>query len=73
MDESDSEGEDSNSDADSLNSELNDPDHYITNCYLIHSEELCECCQMHGEKQRLPSSTFTDNACNDLSFNTFLS
>jgi hypothetical protein len=73
MDESDSEGEDSESDSDSFTSELNDADHYITNCYLIHSEELCECCQMQSEKQRLPSSSIADIACNDLSFNTFLS
>jgi Domain of unknown function (DUF4802) len=73
MDESDSEGEDSDSDSDSFTSEVNDPDHYITNCYLIHSEELCECCQMQNEQQRPPSSSLTDIACNDLSFNTFLS
>ena len=75
VDESDSEGEDnsSDSDSDSYSSELNDPDHYITNCYLIHTEELCECCQMQNEKQIPPMSTFTDITCNDFSFNTFLS
>lgn len=72
MDESDSGDEDSDSDTDSLSSEFTDPDHYITNCYLIHTEELCECCQMQSERQHPPSSSLTDIACNDLSFNTFL-
>lgn len=56
------------SDSDSFSSEFNDPEHYITNCYLIHTEELCECCQSQSQ----PSSSFTDIACNDFSFNTFL-
>lgn len=73
MDESDSGDEDSGSDTDSYSSEPNDPDHYITNCYLIHTEELCECCQMQSEQHRTPSSTIADIACNDLSFNSFLS
>ena len=74
-DESDSEDGDSDedSDTDSISSEFNDPDHYITNCYLIHTEELCECCQMQNDRQHPPSSSLTDIACNDLSFNTFLS
>lgn len=58
-------------DTDSYSSDLNEPDHYVTNCYLIHTEELCECCQTQSE-QRPPSSSLTDIACNDLSFNTFL-
>lgn len=81
MEESDSEcDEDSCSDTDSLSSELNEPEHYVTNCYLIHTEELCECCQMQNERNqhqqhRCPPRTtsYTDIACNDLSFNTFLS
>jgi Domain of unknown function (DUF4802) len=74
-DESDSEDEDSeeDSDTDSISSEFNDPDHYITNCYLIHTEELCECCQMQNDRQQPSSSSLTDIACHDLSFNTFLS
>lgn len=71
MDEGDSgdDEEDSEaSDSDSYSSELNDPEHYITNCYLIHTEELCECCQ----NQNQPSSSFPDIAYNDFSFNTFL-
>lgn len=74
MDESDSEDGDSDSDADSVSSEFNEPDHYITNCYLIHTEEFCECCQMQNQRPQIPPmSTINDIACNDLSFNTFLS
>lgn len=67
--DSESGDEDSGSDTDSFSSEINDPEHYVTNCYLIHTEELCECCQ----QQHPPSSSFTDIACNDLSFRSFLS
>lgn len=61
------------SDADSYTSDFNE--HLITNCYLIHSEELCECCQMRNERKlnenELP--TFSECMTNDLSFNNFLS
>lgn len=76
MDASDDSGdEDSGSDDnESFSSELNEPEHYFTNCYLIHTEELCECCQLQNEQRQPPSSPFTDIACNDLSFNhTYLS
>lgn len=75
-DESESGDDESGSDSDSYSSEMNDTEHYVTNCYLIHSEELCECCQLQNEQQHRqhpPSSSFTDIACNDLSFNGFLS
>lgn len=70
MDESDSEDGDSESDADSFSSEMNDADHYITNCYLIHTEELCEhCCQL-DDRRHTHSPPFSDI---DLSFKTFMS
>lgn len=73
MDESDSEDGESESDADSLSSEMNDADHYITNCYLIHTEELCEHCCQQNDRRYTHSPPFSDIACNDLSFNTFMS
>lgn len=51
-------------------SELNDDDRFITNCYLIHSEELCESCQMQNNSDPHPNP-FNDIACNELSFNNF--
>lgn len=62
------------SDTDSYTSEYNDNERYITNCYLIHSEELCECCQMrNGDKKSADTSLYTECMTNDLSFNNFLS
>lgn len=72
IDESDSD-ESCDSDAESYTSEYNDNDHYITNCYLIHSEELCECCQMRNERKSLEPPPFSECMTNDLSFNNFLS
>lgn len=72
MDETESEDGDSGSDTDSFSSDCNDADQFITtNCYLIHTEELCECCQGQNDRSH---TAFNDIACNDLSFNTtFLS
>jgi hypothetical protein len=61
------------SDTDSCSSECNDEEHYITNCYLIHSEELCECCQVRNDKKPTDKSLFSDCTTNELSFNNFLS
>lgn len=58
-DDDDDEDDDCDSDCDSISSETNDADHYITNCYLIHTEELCECCQMHNEHKRLSTLVST--------------
>ncbi|CRK94003.1 CLUMA_CG007528, isoform A [Clunio marinus] len=69
IEDTDDSSDDAGSDSESYSSELNDPDHYITNCYLIHTETLCECCQMQGGEQNLPTSPFTDIAYNDMSFN----
>jgi Domain of unknown function (DUF4802) len=71
MDDSDSD-ESCDSDTDSYTSEYNDTDHYITNCYLIHSEELCECCQLRSDKTST-EPTFAECMTNDLSLNNFLS
>lgn len=72
IDDSDSD-ESCDSDAESYTSEYNDNEHYITNCYLIHSEELCECCQMRNERKSMEPPTFSECMTNDLSFNNFLS
>ncbi|KAL7042320.1 hypothetical protein ACKWTF_001100 [Chironomus riparius] len=61
------------SDTDSYTSEYNENEHYITNCYLIHSEELCECCQMRNDKKSTESMFLNDCTTNDLSFNNFFS
>lgn len=58
-DDDDDEDDDCDSDCESIASETNDADHYITNCYLIHTEELCECCQLHNEHKRLSSLVST--------------
>lgn len=72
-DVSDTDSSCDDSDADSYTSEYNE--HLITNCYLIHSEELCECCQMRNErKSNELMPTFSECMTNDLSFNNnFLS
>lgn len=72
MDESEEDNSESDGDTDSYSSDdfhqLSDEDRY-TNCFLIHSEELCEfCCQKNS-----PMSMSTDIECNDFSFSTFLS
>lgn len=72
IDDSDSD-ESCDSDAESYTSEYNDNEHYITNCYLIHSEELCECCQMRNERKSMEPPAFSECMTNDLSFNNFLS
>jgi len=79
VDETDEEtDEESGSDSDSYTSE----DHYVTNCYLIHTEELCECCQMQQKQSyrttattmtAANASTYAEIACNDLSFHNYLS
>ncbi|KAG5675771.1 hypothetical protein PVAND_005646 [Polypedilum vanderplanki] len=73
MDDSDTDAS-CDSDSESYTSEYNDNEHYITNCYLIHSEELCECCQSRNDKKSMESTLYY-NECmtNDLSFNNFLS
>lgn len=71
LDDSDSDGSCDDSDTDSYTSEYND--HLITNCYLIHSEELCECCQMRNERKSSEVPAFNECMTNDLSFNNFLS
>jgi hypothetical protein len=79
-DDDDEDDEACDSDCESISSEVNDPDHYITNCYLIHTEELCECCQMHNEHKKISSTiqqpppvtstlSYTDIVCNDVNFN----
>jgi hypothetical protein len=72
IDDSDSD-ESCDSDAESYTSEYNDRDHYVTNCYLIHSEELCECCQIRNERKSMVPPPFSECMTNDLSFNNFLS
>lgn len=72
VDETEDEISESDCDTDSYSSDdfqqLCDEDRY-TNCFLIHSEELCEfCC-----KKNPPMSMSTDIACNDFGFSTFLS
>lgn len=69
--DSESDGSCDDSDADSYTSEYNE--HLVTNCYLIHSEELCECCQMRNERKSNELPTFSECMTNDLSFNNFLS
>lgn len=72
--DSDTDASCDDSDADSYTSEFNE--HLITNCYLIHSEELCECCQMRNERKSNENELpiFSECMTNDLSFNNnFLS
>jgi hypothetical protein len=73
MNDSDSDAS-CDSDAESYTSEYNDNnEHYITNCYLIHSEELCECCQSRNDKKPMQPTIYGECMTNDLSFNNFLS
>lgn len=73
MDESEDDNSDSDCDTDDSHSsddfhQLSDEERY-TNCFLIHSEELCEyCCQKNP-----PMPMSTDVEGNDFSFSTFLS
>lgn len=72
MDESEDDNSDSDCDTDSHSSDdfhqVNDEERY-TNCFLIHSEELCEYCRQPNSL--MPMST--ENGCNDFSFSSFLS
>ncbi|CAO1344066.1 unnamed protein product [Diamesa tonsa] len=85
MDDSDSDGDDSDSDTDSCSSDITEKhDHIVTNCYLIHTEQLCECCnryQIDEQQQQfdnrddatIMSPAFTDMGFNEFNFNGFVS
>lgn len=39
------------SDTDSCSSDEETAEHIVTNCYLIHTEQMCECCNSYSVEQ----------------------